>query len=379
MRSRRTFMALGAAGFASSCAAARGFSGGLMRDLGVTAGAGAQAQVRLAPVLVEEARIIRRDVGLRPFRPSGFRVEREAFGDKVLVHNYGHGGGGITLSWGTAKLAVDLGWDSAKPDCAVLGCGAVGLATARLLQERGANVRLYARDLPPNTTSNVAGAQWWPASVYDDDRATPAFIAQHTQAARFAFRRYQSFVGGGYGVVWEPNYTFADRPITRYPAPPDDPMQEFVVNQIDLAPHEHNFPRAFARRFDTMMIETPLYLRRMEEDVRAAGAEIMVRAFESAEQIRALPEETIFNCTGLGAGALFGDSEIVPVRGQLAILLPQPEVNYNTIAREGYMFGRRDGIVLGGTFERGEWSLEPDPAAIAGILEGHRSIFGAMR
>jgi D-amino-acid oxidase len=68
----------------------------------------------------------------------------------------------------------------------------------------------------------------------------------------------------------------------------------------------------------------------------------------------------------------------MPARGQLVILLPQPEVNYNIIAREGYMFGRRDGIVLGGTFERGEWSLTPDPAAIAGILEGHRSIFGAM-
>jgi len=66
------------------------------------------------------------------------------------------------------------------------------------------------------------------------------------------------------------------------------------------------------------------------------------------------------------------------VPGQLAILLPQPEVDYNVIAREGYMFGRRDGIVLGGTFERGEWSLEPDPAAIARIIEGHRSIFTAM-
>jgi D-amino-acid oxidase len=68
----------------------------------------------------------------------------------------------------------------------------------------------------------------------------------------------------------------------------------------------------------------------------------------------------------------------VPVRGQLAILLPQPEVDYNTIAREGYMFGRRDGVVLGGTFERGEWSLDHDPADIAQIMEGHRSIFGAM-
>lgn len=375
MQTRRTMMALGAAGLASSCAAARGFSDGLARDLGRAP----PHRAVLSPVHVAEERIIRIDVGLRPYRPSGFRVAREALGDKTLVHNYGHGGGGITLSWGTAKLAVDLGFDPSKPDCAVLGCGAVGLATARLLQERGANVRIYARDLPPNTTSNVAGAQWWPASVYERRHASAAFIAQHFAAAQFAFRRYQGLVGDTYGVSWERNYNLSDRPIDSYPAREDDPMRALVVNQRDLAPVEHNFPRRYVRQFDTMMIETPLYLRRMEADVRLAGAEIMVRGFDNIAQVQALPERTIFNCTGLGAGILFGDAEITPVRGQLAILLPQPEIDYNTIAREGYMFGRRDGIVLCGTFDRGEWSLTPDPDAIAGIINGHRSIFGAMR
>jgi D-amino-acid oxidase len=376
MQTRRTMMALGAAGLASACNTARGFGGGLMRDLRMAPGT---LPLRLPPVHVSEERIIRIDVGLRPFRPSGFRVEREALGDKVLVHNYGHGGGGITLSWGTAKMAVDLGYDAAKSDVAVLGCGAVGLATARLLQERGARVRIYAKDMPPNTTSNVAGAQWWPASTFDHDRITPEFRQRHFEAARFAFRRYQSLVGDAYGVSWETNYSLSNRPNSSYPASGDDPMHALVVNQRDLAVDEHNFPRPFVRRFDTMMIETPLYLRRMELDVRQHGAEIVVREFADVSQVRGLPEGTIFNCTGLGAGRLFGDTEIMPVRGQLAILLPQPEVSYNTIAREGYMFGRRDGIVLGGTFERGEWSLEPNPETIAGIMAGHKSIFDGMR
>ncbi len=347
-----------------------------MRDLRVAPGT---RPVRLPPVIVSEERVIRIDVGLRPFRPSGFRVEREALGEKVLVHNYGHGGGGITLSWGTAKLAVDMGYDTSKPDVAVLGCGAVGLATARLLQERGARVRIYAKDLPPNTTSNVAGAQWWPASVFRADSVTPAFLEQHFAAASFAFRRYQSLVGDGYGVSWETNYNLSNTPITGYPAAETELMHRLVVNQRDLAFDEHNFPRPFVRQFDTMMIETPLYLRRMELDVRQAGGEIIVRDFSDVAQVRALPEQTIFNCTGLGAGRLFGDAEIEPVRGQLAILLPQPEVTYNTIANEGYMFGRRDGIVLGGTFEHGEWSLEPDPTRIARIIARHKSIFDAMR
>ena len=57
---------------------------------------------RLPRVRVSPDRVIRTIVGLRPFRPSGFVVRAERLGDKLLVHNYGHGGAGVTLSWGCA-------------------------------------------------------------------------------------------------------------------------------------------------------------------------------------------------------------------------------------------------------------------------------------
>ena len=79
----------------------------------------------LWPVNVAADREIRTVVGLRPFRPSGFVVRAEKFDDTLVVHNYGHGGGGITLSWGTARLAVDLGIQGRTGPAAVLGCGAV--------------------------------------------------------------------------------------------------------------------------------------------------------------------------------------------------------------------------------------------------------------
>jgi len=128
---------------------------------------------RFARVHVSEDRIIRTVVGLRPFRPSGFVVRTEKLGETTVVHNYGHGGGGITLSWGTSELAVDEAWKTGEKRFAVLGCGAVGLATARLLQQRGAEVTIYAKDLPPQTTSNIAGGQWAPTSVMDRSRRTP--------------------------------------------------------------------------------------------------------------------------------------------------------------------------------------------------------------
>ena len=52
----------------------------------------------LMPVDVDASRVIRTVAGLRPYRKSGFVVRAEALGDKRLVHNYGHGGAGITLS-----------------------------------------------------------------------------------------------------------------------------------------------------------------------------------------------------------------------------------------------------------------------------------------
>src|SRR6195256_5357234 len=77
-------------------------------------------QRHFAPVNVARNRIIREVVGLRPFRSEGFVVKAERIGQKLLVHNYGHGGAGITLSWGTASLAVDLARDFLQSNTASL-------------------------------------------------------------------------------------------------------------------------------------------------------------------------------------------------------------------------------------------------------------------
>jgi D-amino-acid oxidase len=87
----------------------------------------------------------------------------------------------------------------------------------------------------------------------------------------------------------------------------------------------------------------------------------------------------VFNCTGLGSRALFGDQELVPVKGQLTFLIPQPEVQYAVLNGELYMFPRSDGILLGGTHEENVWSLDPDAAAKERILAGHRRFFDGYR
>jgi glycine/D-amino acid oxidase-like deaminating enzyme len=131
--------------------------------------------------------------------------------------------------------------------------------------------------------------------------------------------------------------------------------------------------------YDTLYVETGRFLRQMMRDIETSGGCFRVREFATPADIATLPERLVFNCTGFGARDLFGDTELHPARGQLAILLPQSEIRYAYTGQAGYMFPRADGIVLGGTFEFDQWEMTPQPEAIARILASHRRLFEGFR
>jgi D-amino-acid oxidase len=56
---------------------------------------------------LRDASVLGHRVGLRPAR-SRVRLEAERSGNLTIVHNYGHGGSGVTLSWGCAEDAAEL-------------------------------------------------------------------------------------------------------------------------------------------------------------------------------------------------------------------------------------------------------------------------------
>jgi glycine/D-amino acid oxidase-like deaminating enzyme len=299
-------------------------------------------------------------------------------GDKLLVHNYGHGGGGVTLSWGTARLAADLIAESGRSGAAaVIGCGVIGLATARTLQRRGFDVTIYTKDLPPETTSNIAGASWSPTSVIDENKRTPSWDSQFEHAARFANRSFQLLVGDEYGVRWREQYSLSD---ADYGDSWDHEMlRDLFPGSRKLNPSEHPFPARYVTVINTMFIEPSIYLNTLVRDFYIAGGHIRSVTFLEPRQLAALSEAVVVNCTGLGARELFGDRELTPVKGQLHALLPQPEVDYAMVTGGLYMFPRRDGIMLGGTFERGVETLEVNSEAEKRILAGHKRIFSGMQ
>ena len=353
---------------ASGAVALAGLSG-----CATTSGRAVATCTPLPPVKVEPSRVIRTLAGLRPYRASGFVVRAEALGDQRLVHNYGHGGAGITLSWGSSKLATDLGLPGHSGPVAVIGSGIMGLTTARLVQEAGFPVTIYAAALPPETTSNIAGGQWHPFGHFRRSAVTPEWHLQFRAAADYSWRRFQIMVGDDYGVRWLPTYTESG-------GEPEQPLlATFPPVNRPLSPAEHPFPVEGLVRYDTLYVETGRFLRQVMRDVQVAGGRIEVRRFATPADIAALPERLVFNCTGLGSRELFGDTELIPARGQLAVLLPQPEVQYAFTGEAGYMFPRADGILLGGTFERNVWSTVPEPATIQRILASHKRLFEGFR
>ena len=58
---------------------------------------------------IDNPRVLNERVGLRPFRKSGVRLERGKLSDgRAVIHNYGHGGSGFTLSWGCAGKVFEI-------------------------------------------------------------------------------------------------------------------------------------------------------------------------------------------------------------------------------------------------------------------------------
>jgi D-amino-acid oxidase len=338
-------------------------------------------------------RVIRTTIGLRPHRPSGFVLKADKLDAKTLIHNFGHGGSGMSLSWGTASMATDLALPHQERKAAVLGSGVVGLTSARELQRHGFDVTIYAATVPPDTTSNMSLAGWTPTSgLVDNDKRTAAWDGQVRQAAAIAYRRLQLLAGSKYGVSWIKQYQPTDNDLTQpNPNPNPNPVLPPELQGrrgVVLGPGEHPFGTRYCGERDEMRIEPSIYLDALMNDFLLWGGKVVIRKFETPREVAALAENVIVNCTGLGSKALFNDPELVPLKGQLVVLVPQAEINYSTSgagkplppdAGFVHMMPRTDGIVLGGTSIRDNWSLDVEEKDRQRVVDLHIELFNSMR
>lgn len=318
------------------------------------------ARLQLPPLYAGTDRITRITVCTRPFRAEGPRLDVEQIGSKTIVHNYGHGGSGWSLSWGSSSIAVRKALATGERDIAVIGCGALGLTSGLLLQRAGADVTIYAKDLPPNVRSSLATGVWSPDSrICLEEHATPSFKQAWESMARQSFQTYQNLLGlPGNPVEFFDTYAVSDAAEMQHPgSPPTDQRPPFaelqreligdlIPHSEDYAPGTHRFGARYLRRDTTMMFNLTVYARMLMSDFLANRGKIEIAEFHTPADFAPLRQKTLINATGYGARALFNDQSVTPVRGQLARTIPQPDIHYGLSYKGVWFVPRRDGLVF---------------------------------
>jgi glycine/D-amino acid oxidase-like deaminating enzyme len=310
--------------------------------------------------------------GVRPYRNGSYRLDAETISSKFFVHNYGHGGAGITLSWGCASKVRDivrshlLGSPATK--VAVLGAGVMGLTAATLLADLGLTVTIYSDRLPLQTTSSKAGGQWAVSVVEFAGKQQ-----ELTDIIKFAYGTFKASIGQGFGVSERPNYS----------ATPSHNLDVVIQLAPGLIAPRESLPRepfeghtkpGFV--YQTLLIEPPIFLAKLEANLRARGVTFVNKKFvDKSDIIASVPETIVVNCTGLGSMTLMSDPKMVPIKGQLAMLPPQPALQY-LYGQNGYMFPRADHVVIGWTFEVGVNDETADKSVCQGLVSHIASQFG---
>jgi len=357
-------------------------------------------QPRLAPIRASLQRVFDVTVCRRPFRAAGPRLDAETVGDALIVHNYGHGGSGWSLSWGSATQAVKKAMAASPAEIAVVGCGAIGLTSAILAQQAGAKVTIYARELLPDTRSARATGSWTPDSrIALASKVDPGFPALWEEMARTSFHAWRRYLGlPGSPVEWTDRYYLSGLVPGAAQAPPDPAL---AVAQLDFAgyldrirditpaptsiPVEATpFPVAGVSTTSLMQFNIADLGHTLLNDFLTAGGRIVRAEFHEPAELGRLREKVVINCPGYGARALWRDETIVPVRGQISWLIPQPEVTYGLYYDGVSTVPRRDGIVLqlldGGDMRGyGDDHEVPDPAETRAAVTRIAELFAAMK
>jgi FAD dependent oxidoreductase len=325
----------------------------------------------LAPIRAHPDRIFDIRCCLRPFRVKGPNLDTEQIGDALIVHNYGHGGSGWSLSWGSANIAVQKAMSVSPKEIAVIGSGIVGLTAAVVAQRAGAKVTIYTREVYSRTRSVRANGSWTPDSrISLTEQAGPAFGALWEEMARYSYKSFRNYMGlPNRPIDFADQYRLSDTPITDRGDKPDPaitasyattgfPQQEsefgIYSDRIrDLTPRPQilpegatPFPVKYVARGEIMFFNFAAYGHVLLDEFHSNGGKIEIREFHAPSELGQLDQKVVINCPGYAAKDMWKDKYMIPVRGQTAWLIPQPEVNYGLSYNGASVLSKSDGIMV---------------------------------
>ena len=243
----------------------------------------------------------------------------------------------------------------------VLGAGVSGLTCALSFLRAGHKVTIRARATHPHITSSVAAAIWFPYEAFPKERVVGWALRSYEIFRELSQKPVRS------GVRMADSLQVCDRPFERPDwAPRVDGYREVAAPLL---------PSGFADGYVVTIpiIQTPIYLPYLMEQVRTHGAEILVDDGGISSFSEITDSEVLINCTGLGARELCKDAEVYPIKGQV-VRIANPGISSavcddDSPAAIGYVIPRDDDCILGGTAVKGDWSTEADESETQKILE----------
>jgi D-amino-acid oxidase len=240
----------------------------------------------------------------------------------------------------------------------VVGCGVSGLSCGVRLLEAGYAVRIWARDLPHQTTSSVAAAVWYPYKAYPERLVVGWAAATYADFVQLAQVH-------GTGIRMRAG-------VELFPWRVEEPWWRAAVPGYRRAtPAELPAGYHDGYVFEAPVIEMPLYLGWLLRRFEALGGRVERRELRSLGEALAAGDRVV-NCAGLGARELAGDATVVPIRGQI-VRVAQVGIerfvldDYNPLGVT-YIVPRSNDCVLGGTAEEGDERLTPDAATAEAIF-----------
>ena len=246
-----------------------------------------------------------------------------------------------------------------NPQVIIIGCGVIGLSCGITCLEHGWAAEIIARDLPPHTVSNHAGAVWLPFKA-----APQALVGKWSALAYQVFSRLAQVPASGVNLITL--FDLYGQAVSENPwwaaSLPRDSFRKAEPGELPPG-----YVDGFALRVP--LIETDKYLNFLMDRFRSLGGMIQQQEIQALAD---LDHPVVINCTGLGARQLAHDPEVFPISGHMAIVkAKQPirclfdEHGKNALA---YVFPHPEVCKLGGTAVDHDWNETPDEHTIQSII-----------
>lgn len=347
----------------------------------------------ITPPQLDAAHLGKKILCHRPMRRGSPNFSVEVIEKQIVIHNYGHGGSGWTIGYGSAKYVIDLLLKfpaandfTTKTPITIVGGGALGLFTAYELIKRGyTNITIVAESFD-NLTSHNAGGLIAPVSMDNNPEMQKAVDLMGIEAYKFfeAIAKKSDSADFDEGAVIVPTYfrNREDSGLEPYVGVVMQPAKDVILDFGNGTTQE-------MVSYDDGIFIDPATFMQMLTDFVKPHVKFVTKKISNFSDVNT---KYVFNCTGLGSEELNDDHELVSVQGHLIMLKDQNFedlqhmilIYYGQATTESgqkakrsfYMFPKAGVGVIGGTFIEHATPETPNLKEFDIMLQGAKDFYG---